>query len=195
MVFFIPRCKASLISPTFVQSFSLYLLCIEFSDSWIQRPQPRWFTTMVIDVVLLFSLYLISGFRDLDSLCLTYGFGDLDLMFLACACFRFWFQMYLISVNRNFEWVWWIWFEISLDLLFVLLWDFKCDSFFSIFTDFSFFSRKNYIYIYIYILKLYIKQHHKITYFDMHHLSLLLVNYIMLSFKGMQNRCNQWGTY
>ena len=195
MVFFIPRCKASLISPTFVQSFSLYLLCIEFSDSWIQRPQPRWFTTMVIDVVLLFSLYLISGFRDLDSLCLTYGFGDLDLIFLACACFRFWFQMYLISVNRNFEWVWWIWFEISLDLLFVLLWDFKCDSFFSIFTDFSFFSRKNNIYIYIYILKLYIKQHHKITYFDMHHLSLLLVNYIMLSFKGMQNRCNQWGSY
>ena len=191
MVFFIPRCKASLISPTFVQSFSLYLLCIEFSDSWIQRPQPRWFTTMVIDVVLLFSLYLISGFRDLDSLCLTYGFGDLDLMFLACACFRFWFQMYLISVNRNFEWVWWIWFEISLDLLFVLLWDFKCDSFFSIFTDFSFFSGKNKIFF----LKLYIKQHHKITYINRHHLSLLLVNYIMLSFKGMQNRCNQWGTY
>ena len=36
--------------------------------------------------------------------------------------FRFGFQMYLGFVNWKFKWVWWIWFEISLDLLFVLLW-------------------------------------------------------------------------
>ena len=80
MFFFIPHHKASPTSPTFVQSCSLYLLCTEFSDSWTQRPQPRWFTAMVIDIFLLFSLYLISGFVDLDSLCLTYGFRDLDLV-------------------------------------------------------------------------------------------------------------------
>ena len=50
-------------------------------------------------------------------------------MFLACTCFRFWFQMYLVYANRKFEWVWWIWFEIHLDLLFVL--HCCCDSFFS----------------------------------------------------------------
>ena len=51
------------------------------------------------------------------------------MIFLACTCFRFWFQMYLVSVNRKFEWVWWIWFEIHLDFLFVL--HCYCDSFFS----------------------------------------------------------------
>ena len=51
------------------------------------------------DVLLPFSLYLISGFEDLDSLCLTCVFGDLDLMFLACACLRFLFKMYLVFVN------------------------------------------------------------------------------------------------
>ena len=31
-------------------------------------------------VLLPFFLYLISGFGDLDSLCSTYGFGDLDFV-------------------------------------------------------------------------------------------------------------------
>ena len=96
-------------------------------------------------VLLPFFLYLISGFGDLDSLCLTCGFGDLDFVVkIRCSlnvlvldfdfkCIWFpwivWFQMYLVFVNRKFEWVWWIWFEIHLDLLFVL----HCcyDSFFS----------------------------------------------------------------
>ena len=96
-------------------------------------------------VLLPFFLYLISGFKDLDSLCLTCGFGDLDFVVkiwcslhvlvldfdFKCIWFLWivWFQMYLVSVNRKFEWVWWIWFEIHLDLLFVL--HCCCDSCFS----------------------------------------------------------------
>ena len=87
-------------------------------------------------VLFPFFLYLISGFGDLDSLCLTCGFGDLDFVVkiwcslhvlvldfdFKCIWFLWivWFQMYLVSVNRKFEWVWWIWFEIHLGLLFVL---------------------------------------------------------------------------
>ena len=103
MVFFIPRHKISLISPTFIQSCSLYLLCTEFSDSWIQWPQPRWFTAMVIDVVLLFSLYLISGFRDLDSLCLTCGFGDLDLIV------KIWSSLHVLVLDFDFKCIWFLW--------------------------------------------------------------------------------------
>ena len=96
-------------------------------------------------VLLPFFLYLISEFGDLDSLCLTCGFGDLDFVVkiwcslnvlvldfdFKCIWFPWivWFQMYLVFVNRKFEWVWWIWFEIHLDLLFVL--HCCCDSFFS----------------------------------------------------------------
>ena len=35
---------------------------------------------MVFDVLLPFFLYLISGFKDLDSLFLACGFGDLDFV-------------------------------------------------------------------------------------------------------------------
>ena len=103
------------------------------------------FTLSCSHVLLPFFLYLISGFGDLDSLCLTYGFRDLDFVVkiwcslhvlvldLDFKCIWFlwivWFQMYLVSVNRKFEWVWWIWFEIYLDLLFML--HYCCDSFFS----------------------------------------------------------------
>ena len=76
---FIPCCKASPISPTFVQSCSLYLLCTELSHNWTQQPQPQWFMAMVIDV-LLFSLHLIYGFGNLYSIRLICGFGDLDLV-------------------------------------------------------------------------------------------------------------------
>ena len=37
-------------------------------------------TAMIFDVLLPFFLYLISGFGDLDSLCLTCGFRDSDLV-------------------------------------------------------------------------------------------------------------------
>ena len=103
MFFFIPHHKASPTSPTFVQSCSLYLLCTEFSDSWTQRPQPRWFTAMVIDVFLLFSLYLISGFVDLDSLCLTYGFRDLDLVV------KIWCSLHMLLLDFNFKCIWFLW--------------------------------------------------------------------------------------
>ena len=87
-------------------------------------------------VLFPFFLYLISGFGDLDSLCLTFGFRDLDFVVkiwcslhvpvldfdFKCMWFLWivWCQMYLVSMNRKFEWVWWIWFEIHLGLLFVL---------------------------------------------------------------------------
>ena len=102
-------------------------------------------TLLCSHVLFPFFLYLISRFGDLDSLCLTCGFGDLDFVVkiwcslhvlvldfdFKCIWFLWivWFQMYLVSVNRKFEWVWWIWFEIHLGLLFVL--HYCYDSFFS----------------------------------------------------------------
>ena len=101
-------------------------------------------TLLCSHVLFPFFLYLISRFGDLDSLCLTCGFGDLDFVVkiwcslhvlvldfdFKCIWFLWivWFHMYLVSVNRKFEWVWWIWFEIHLGLLFVL--HCCCDSFF-----------------------------------------------------------------
>ena len=87
---FIPRLKASPISLIFIQSCSLYLLCTKFSDSWTLTT-----TTMVIygndyHVLLLLSLYLINEFGNLDSLCLTCGFGDLDLVV------KFWFCLHVL---------------------------------------------------------------------------------------------------
>ena len=91
--------KASPIS----QYCSLYLLCTEFSDSWSQQPQPWWFTTMVFDVLLPFFLYLISGFRDLDSLCLTCGFGDLDFVV------KIWCSLHVLVLDFDFKCIWFLW--------------------------------------------------------------------------------------
>ena len=79
--------------------------------------------TLFFYIFLLFSLWfgiwILFFFFNLRGW--GFRFGCLDLMLLTCAWFGFWFQMYVDFVNQKFEWVWWIWFEISLDLLFVLL--------------------------------------------------------------------------
>ena len=99
---FIPCCKASPISPTFVQSCSLYLLCTELSHNWTQQPQPQWFMAMVINV-LLFSLYLIYGFGNLYSIRLICGFGDLDLVV------KIWCCLHVIGLDFDFKCIWVLW--------------------------------------------------------------------------------------
>ena len=51
-------------------------------------------------VLLPFFLYLISGFRDLDSLCLTCGFGDLDFVV------KIWCSLHVLVLDFDFKCIW-----------------------------------------------------------------------------------------
>ena len=56
-------------------------------------------------VLLPFFLYLISGFRDLDSLCLTCGFGDLDFVV------KIWCSLHVLVLDFDFKCIWFMWIE------------------------------------------------------------------------------------
>ena len=64
----------------FLVSLSHLTLFAKEDEDKILRFSPQRFSIPLSHVLLPFFLYLISGFGDLDSLCLTCGFGDLDFV-------------------------------------------------------------------------------------------------------------------
>ena len=76
----------------------------------------RGLTLSCSHVLLPFFLYLISGFGDLDSLCLTCGFRGLDFVV------KIWCSFHVLVLDFDFKCIWSLWIE-NLNGYCGLIWD------------------------------------------------------------------------